>query len=193
MDETLEERLAAVERALTDGDHDLTELTAAGETAQRLDDLAADVAELDERIAELEAATQALRGYVGNVRAVNEEVEQRADLALETAEAALDGQGEPAAETAKSGVEATAAGGTRREARKTNPSPSTDRHTRQSASETSGGRQDCTCGAVAAGDDRDIDTNYDPTALATADRRCATDGGTSDSDASVLARIRDVL
>ncbi|VTT87003.1 hypothetical protein DM2_3041 [Halorubrum sp. DM2] len=47
----------------------------------RLDDL-------EERVAELEAATQAVRGYVGAVRAVNREVERRADLALSRATAA---------------------------------------------------------------------------------------------------------
>jgi septal ring factor EnvC (AmiA/AmiB activator) len=95
MDETLEERLAAVERTLTDGDHDLTALENAGERADRLDDLEAEMDTLDERIAELEAATQALRGYVGNIRATNNEVEQRADLALEKAESALEASRPP--------------------------------------------------------------------------------------------------
>lgn len=98
MDETLEERLAAVERTLTDGDHDLTALEDVGETVDRLDALDAETDTLDERIAELEAATQALRGYVGNIRATNNEVEQRADLALEKAEAALDASRNPATE-----------------------------------------------------------------------------------------------
>ena len=47
----------------------------------RLDDI-------EERVAELEAATQAVRGYAGAVRAVNREVERRADLALSRATAA---------------------------------------------------------------------------------------------------------
>jgi hypothetical protein len=51
-------------------------------------------------VSELEAATQALRGYVGNVRAVNRDIEQRADTALakaESVESALDetGQDDP--------------------------------------------------------------------------------------------------
>jgi septal ring factor EnvC (AmiA/AmiB activator) len=96
MDETLEERLAAVERTLTDGDHDLTALENAVETVDRLDGLETEIEALDDRIAELEAATQALRGYVGNVRATNNEVEQRADLALEKAESALDASPNPA-------------------------------------------------------------------------------------------------
>ncbi|WP_340100826.1 DUF7310 family coiled-coil domain-containing protein [Salinibaculum salinum] len=89
MDETLEDRLAALERALTDDTHDLGALAADGEVATRVQTVESDIEELTERIDELEAATQALRGYVGNVRAVNEEVRERADLALETAERAV--------------------------------------------------------------------------------------------------------
>jgi hypothetical protein len=88
MDGTIEDRLAAVERALTDDDHDLSALAADGETADRLQTVEDDLETLRDTVAELEAATQALRGYVGNVRAVNEEVRERADLALETAERA---------------------------------------------------------------------------------------------------------
>lgn len=65
--ESVERRLAAVERALA-ADEPL-------EHTDRLDDLEA-------RVAELEAAVQALRGYVGSVRAVNDDIEQRADIAL---------------------------------------------------------------------------------------------------------------
>jgi len=51
---------------------------------------AADVAALTERVAELEAAVQALRGYAGSVRAVNDRVEERADAAVSTTEAVGD-------------------------------------------------------------------------------------------------------
>ena len=88
MDDTIEERLAAVERALTDDDHDLSALGAEGETAERLRALEEDLDTLRDTVAELEAATQALRGYVGNVKSVNDDVRERADLALETAERA---------------------------------------------------------------------------------------------------------
>jgi TolA-binding protein len=70
--ESVARRLAAVERAVS-GEEPL-------ERTDRLD-------ELEVRIDELEAAVQALRGYVGSVRAVNEDVERRADRALRTAEA----------------------------------------------------------------------------------------------------------
>jgi len=102
MEGTLEERLAAVERAVTDGEHDCSALAEGAAAADRVADLETELAELTDRVAELEAATQALRGYVGNVRSVNSEVEQRADLALSKAEAArraVDRTGSSAAET----------------------------------------------------------------------------------------------
>lgn len=95
MDE-LEARIEALERAVTDGDHDLSELATAGETGERLAAVETELSELADRVAELEAATQALRGYAGNVRAVNRDVEKRADAALakaESIESALVGDG----------------------------------------------------------------------------------------------------
>ncbi|MBV0901477.1 DUF7310 family coiled-coil domain-containing protein [Haloarcula salina] len=80
--ETLAERLQAVERAVTDGETEFPEVTDRGEFEDRIDGLEGRVDDLETRTAELEAATQALRGYVGNVRAVNEDVESRANAAL---------------------------------------------------------------------------------------------------------------
>ncbi|MBX0321841.1 hypothetical protein EGH21_02230 [Halomicroarcula sp. F13] len=80
--ETLEERVRTVERAVTDGDHDVPAVEDRAELDARLTAVEDRVDRLDERTADLEAATQALRGYVGNVRSVNEDVEQRADAAL---------------------------------------------------------------------------------------------------------------
>ncbi|WP_129114870.1 DUF7310 family coiled-coil domain-containing protein [Halegenticoccus tardaugens] len=109
MDDTaLAERLAAVERALTEGSTDLSDVSDAAArddrvadleaTVERLDDRVADleatVERLDDRVADLEAATMAVRGYVGGIRAVNRDVERRADAALakvEALEAARDG------------------------------------------------------------------------------------------------------
>lgn len=89
-DDRLEARLEAVERALTGGEAAVADLEDAAalradlaEANKRLDDL-------EERVTELEAATQALRGYVGNVRQVNEEVERRADAALAKVESLED-------------------------------------------------------------------------------------------------------
>lgn len=88
-DDHLRSRVRAVERALTDGaDPTPAELPDAAEAAAERDALRDRVDELEERVAELEAATEALRGYAAGVRAVNEEVERRADLALATARTA---------------------------------------------------------------------------------------------------------
>ena len=84
--ETLAERVRTVERAVTDGDHTFPAVDDLAELTSRVEALEQQVTELDERTAELEAATQALRGYVGNVRSVNERVERRADTALSATE-----------------------------------------------------------------------------------------------------------
>lgn len=84
--ETLSERVSTLERTVTDGempsiqeDAELRRTTA--DLAGRMDDFEAELDELD-------AAVQALRGYVGNIRAVNDDVERRADAALAKAETA---------------------------------------------------------------------------------------------------------
>jgi len=82
----LDERLRAVERALTDDDSDLTDLRDAAELTREIETLADRLDDAEDRLEDLDAATQALRGYVGNVRAVNESVERRADAALAKAE-----------------------------------------------------------------------------------------------------------
>jgi len=84
--ETIDERLRAVERALTGTDQDLAGLSEAAALATRVDDLEARLDDIETQLADLEASTQAVRGYVGNVRSVNRDVEQRADVALAKAE-----------------------------------------------------------------------------------------------------------
>ena len=101
----LDRRLRAVERALTDGDHDVAALEDTAAFANRLEAAEARTADLEERTAELEAAVQAVRGYVGNVRSVNDEIESRADAALaavDRIEARLDETGTPTASGAQS-------------------------------------------------------------------------------------------
>jgi hypothetical protein len=77
----LHERVAALERAVTDGHAD-DGLPDAGRMATRVDDIETTVEELDDRMAELDAAVQALRGFAGGVRAVDEEIERRANAAI---------------------------------------------------------------------------------------------------------------
>ncbi|MDJ1431024.1 hypothetical protein [Halostagnicola sp. A-GB9-2] len=82
--ERLERRLAAVERALTESDRPVRDVPETAAIADDIDRLDEQTEELATRIAELEGSTQALRGYVGNVRSVNESVERRADSAVAT-------------------------------------------------------------------------------------------------------------
>ncbi|GAB7009995.1 DUF7310 family coiled-coil domain-containing protein [Halorubrum trueperi] len=78
----IDERLRAVERALTGSDSTVADIEdSAAATAERRE-IESRLGDLEARVEELEAATQALRGYAGSIRAVNREVERRADLAL---------------------------------------------------------------------------------------------------------------
>lgn len=102
MDETLETRIETLERAITEGEEDLSALAEAGEIADRLEAVESTLSDLEEQVAELEAGSQALRGYVGNLRSVNRDVEQRADAALakvESLEATLSEDGSTAGPT----------------------------------------------------------------------------------------------
>ncbi|MFC4358756.1 hypothetical protein ACFO0N_12465 [Halobium salinum] len=95
----LDRRLRAVERTLTDGtldagdgdadtrtdgarDHGLDALPERAALAARLGEVETQLETVESRLDELDAATQAVRGYVGGVRAVNRDVERRADAAL---------------------------------------------------------------------------------------------------------------
>lgn len=78
-DDSLAARLAAVERAVTDGEP--VEGSAAVAVRERLADVADDVETLTERVDALEATVQSLHGYVGEIEHVNERVERRADAA----------------------------------------------------------------------------------------------------------------
>jgi hypothetical protein len=78
-EDPLEQRVAAVERALGE--------TPTTQAPTDHDDLRKRLADVEDDVAELEAAVQAVRGYVGGVKHVNDDVEQRADAALAKAEA----------------------------------------------------------------------------------------------------------
>jgi chromosome segregation ATPase len=83
-EQTVERRLAAVERAVdlgsqSESDH-LTKTDASQESLKE------QVTELERRVEELEAAVQAVRGFLGGIDAVNEEVESRANTAVATVE-----------------------------------------------------------------------------------------------------------
>lgn len=95
MDDTLEARLAAVERAVTGSDAPISTSDDAA-TGEDVAALCETVDDLTDRVAELEAELQAVRGYVGGVRAVDESIERRADLALATARRAADADADAA-------------------------------------------------------------------------------------------------
>jgi len=78
----LEERLAAVERTVVDGDYELEELADVATMADEIDRLDARFDDLEERLVELERTVQSTSGFVSNVRSVNEGVEQQADAAI---------------------------------------------------------------------------------------------------------------
>lgn len=109
MDDSLEQRIDALERAVTDGNHDLSRLADEADALDRLADAESRLEELEAATDELEAATQALRGYVGNIRSVNRDVEQRANAALAKAESVEQAVTEANETTAAAG-EAVSAG-----------------------------------------------------------------------------------
>lgn len=86
-DSPTDERLRAVERALTGTDQSLDRLSDAAAVADDVADLEERIAALEDRVDELDAALQAVRGYVGNVRHVNREIERTAEAALAEARA----------------------------------------------------------------------------------------------------------
>ncbi|MHC3439439.1 DUF7310 family coiled-coil domain-containing protein [Natrialbaceae archaeon A-gly3] len=80
----IEHRLAAVERAVVDGDYDVDQLADQASLRETVEHLETQVTEHEQRLADLEARTESLSGYVGNVHAVNDDVERRAASAVAT-------------------------------------------------------------------------------------------------------------
>jgi ABC-type transporter Mla subunit MlaD len=87
MTDDLRPRLEAVERAVTDGETDLGTLADAASVERRLTAVEERLDSLEERLDSLDATTQAVRGYLGGVDGVTEDVERQAALALAKAEA----------------------------------------------------------------------------------------------------------
>lgn len=195
-DRDLAERLAAVERAITD-EGPVADLSTAAERDRRVEDVTKRVEEIEARLDELEAATQALRGYVGSVRAVNEEVEQRADLALAIAERternAVTGDADvddrhtatPSQATvgADDGDVAAAVGENSRDVAAT---AATDAAAAANADDAAAA--DAAADAAGAGVDVGTDADHPAVAAAVPD---GNDGGTPVD--GLLARLRDVL
>ncbi|GAA0282869.1 DUF7310 family coiled-coil domain-containing protein [Halobacterium noricense] len=98
-DDDLAERLRAVERVVTDADTAVSDLSDAAAVHDRLDSIEADLAELAERLDALDATVQSLHGYVGDLEAVNERVQRRADAAREAVERLEEQQSQPSRTT----------------------------------------------------------------------------------------------
>lgn len=92
-DDDIAERLRAVERAVTDGDTPVRDLSDAAAVHERLDAVEADLETVAERVDALEATVQSLHGYVGELEAVNDRVERRADAARAAVERLEDERG----------------------------------------------------------------------------------------------------
>lgn len=79
--ERLEDRVAAVERAALDGDHDFDDLAELASVVERVERIEDRIGTLESRVADLEARAESVEGYVANVRSVTEGVEDDAAVA----------------------------------------------------------------------------------------------------------------
>ncbi|WP_411965618.1 hypothetical protein [Haloferax sp. YSMS24] len=163
-------RLAAVERTLTGTDTDVSALEDVAALEARISDLESTVETIADRLDEVDAATQAMRGYVGGVRTVNEDVERRANAALAKAESLEDALVDESTPNLGSGqMEPTDA-----EATTTNGPEATPRHNRAPTSEHDG---------------FEAPTHTD----ARPPRRSGADQTTDETGRGLAARLRDAL
>jgi TolA-binding protein len=113
----LEARVAALERALTDGrEGNVAELPEGAAVEQRLDGIERRLADLEERLDELDAGLQAVQGYIGEVEHVNREIERQAEAALAAVQRIEDDRGGSQPATDRSTREPEPDSGTRVEA-----------------------------------------------------------------------------
>lgn len=77
-----EQRLAAVERVVVDGDTAIDDLDEVATLADDVDRLESRIDAHDRRVADLEGKLDALDGFAGNVASVNDAVERQADAAV---------------------------------------------------------------------------------------------------------------
>lgn len=81
-DDRFGQRLAAVERAVVDGDARVDDLEDLAALRSDIADLESRLETHEQRLATLESRLEAVDGVVGTVEAVNEDVERRADAAV---------------------------------------------------------------------------------------------------------------
>lgn len=80
--DSLDDRLRAVERALTNADQSVADVEDVATLTRQVETLTTQLETVEQRLDRLDAAVQAVRGYVGQQKAVNDDVERRADAAL---------------------------------------------------------------------------------------------------------------
>ena len=80
--ERLDQRLAAVERVVVDGDVELDGLADLATLTADIDRLETTVEDYEQRLAALEATVDAISGFIGNVESVDEDVERQAAAAV---------------------------------------------------------------------------------------------------------------
>ncbi|AXR78324.1 DUF7310 family coiled-coil domain-containing protein [Natrarchaeobaculum sulfurireducens] len=80
----LDQRLAAVERVVVDGDVTLEGLSELTSVVEAVAELESRLEEQEGRLADLEASVQSVEGYVGTIESVNDDVERHAASAIAT-------------------------------------------------------------------------------------------------------------
>ena len=195
MDDALEERIEALERTVSDGEF-AHEPGDHAELETRLSAVESQLDDIDTRIDDLEAATQALRGYVGNIRAVNDDVEQRANTALAKAEAlekaeqstvdgpttASENPGQPSSRSAMDGDRSTASEPERTESHRCQACGRTHASETENNAESSAAKPlGATDGGAATHKNSPSETNDDPLVPDEA------------SETGTLQRIRELL
>jgi len=80
--EQLEQRVEAVENAVTQGTTEFEDIKEIAELTAELESMGKKLEKIEQRLAAVEGATQSLEGYVGNVKSVNGETEKQADAAV---------------------------------------------------------------------------------------------------------------
>ncbi|MDZ7747421.1 MAG: hypothetical protein U5K28_13325, partial [Halobacteriales archaeon] len=99
-DDTLHERLAAVERTLTDSETAPAALADEAMLQQRLVAVETRLDALEARLADTEGEVTAVRAHIGDARRVDEETERLAERALALARETADDTGPPTASQA---------------------------------------------------------------------------------------------
>jgi chromosome segregation ATPase len=180
--ERLAERVDTIERAIGDGTHEFPAIEELNQLTDRIETIEKRLDRLEEQTTELDGATQALRGYVGNIRSVNERIEQRADAAMaatDRIERELDRRAEHEQQRHNRATESTGGGAD-------STSPDRAAHRNHTAHSFDGmGSVDST--------ERPDDDVFDPMQAQDTPPVSGRDRTTEDRDPGVFERVRSLL